>query len=321
MPQGRNRGRRPPGVEPLDDRRGTHSLAGDVRATERDLRIDDDDLRAVDPSNGDREETDRQAFDVPVDTLQMGLQQLSQNELPCSAQVDQLVEAFQEDGACGGAQLVAQQKPCDLEFILGIVERRADGGHGNLVPGPERPEHMGLDEIVERQPEVLLVGPGNQRLGVAAFSTRRIGSADHPGAQGRGRDAQILSGLPDRISRALGGLAQQVAHFGRHDPCLPARSLQARGAQRHPAAGETARRSRTAGRARRRRGATPPGRRESSIIGRSLPISPSACAAPSGCRSRPRSTSSARSRSDRRPARGRSPCGRTGRRPPRAPPP
>ena len=63
-----------PCVEPLDDGRGAHSLPGDVQPAEGNLRVDDHDFGAVEATNRDWEKADRQAFDIPIDALQMRLE-------------------------------------------------------------------------------------------------------------------------------------------------------------------------------------------------------------------------------------------------------
>src|SRR5262249_24808291 len=103
-----------PGVEPLDDGRGPHSLADDERPAERDPRIDADDLGPAQAAHCDAgEEAERHSVKAPLDPLEVSLKELSHDDLSGASEVDELTEPFDEEAAGGRPQLVPEKESID----------------------------------------------------------------------------------------------------------------------------------------------------------------------------------------------------------------
>src|SRR5690242_18631756 len=121
-----------------------------------------------------------------------------------------------------GSQFSAEEQSLDLFGPFGIFHGLAYFLEQYVVLGSERPQHMGLNQVPEREYGGLLLRRMDQRFEVAEPVRLRIGATDHPRPQGWHGQLQITCSL----RQSVGGLISRVEIRGippsSHKPHYPA---------------------------------------------------------------------------------------------------
>src|SRR4029077_10736808 len=88
------------GIEALDDRQRADSLAGNDGMTEGDPGVHRDDLGPFQASCGIHgEKPQGQPRNIAIDSPEMRVQELPENDLPGTPDIEELAQAFDEDGS------------------------------------------------------------------------------------------------------------------------------------------------------------------------------------------------------------------------------
>jgi hypothetical protein len=153
---------------------------------------------------------------VPLHPFQVGGKKLLYGELPGLAQVDQAPEVIQEDVASGGLHLLAQQQALDAELLFGVRDGGADVLQRHRVSRAQRPQHVGLYQVVERKPRAVRVGGRDQRLERADTVLARVRTTHHPRADGRGGNGKVPRGIRKPVGRQLARVVAVVHRVRAH---------------------------------------------------------------------------------------------------------
>jgi len=136
-----------------------------------------------------------------------------------------------------------RQRVLDLEALVHVPDGRADGVELELVLPTQAGEHVGLDDVRERQERARGGRRTDHGGGAPLASQLREGATSYPRAQGGRRDAHELRGLAERIGRHILGPPAGVDVVRAHAASMASAAARVQSLRRRPGPTRTRRSS------------------------------------------------------------------------------